>query len=123
LEFEPDVDPPPDLILEVDVTTSSFDQLELYAAMRVPEVWIHDGKSLQFLILNRRSKFEDSERSQAFPFLAPGDFERFLKRHAAMDETSLVREFVAVARRKYEQWQRVQEKATKLKRAPKGRKK
>ena len=46
LEFEPDVDPPPDLILEVDVTSDSLEQLALYAAMGIPEVWIYDGKRL-----------------------------------------------------------------------------
>ena len=32
-------DPPPDLIIEVDVTSLSLDKLPLYAALGVPEIW------------------------------------------------------------------------------------
>ena len=32
-------DPPPDLIIEVDVARSSLDKLPIYAALAVPEVW------------------------------------------------------------------------------------
>jgi Uma2 family endonuclease len=123
MEFEPDVDPPPDLILEVDVTSSSVDQLSLYGAMGVPEVWIHDGESLKFLVRNRRGRYDVAENSRAFPFLAPDDFERFLKRHSEIDETSLTREFAEWARVKYERWQRDAAKPKTTKRPPKGRKK
>lgn len=124
MEFEPDVDPPPDLILEVDVTSSSDDQLELYAAMKVPEVWLHNGKTLRFLARNRRGKYESRENSLAFPYLTPGDIQKFLKRYAAMDETTLVRQFVAWARSRQEHWKNTQEttKIVTIKR-PKGRKK
>jgi Uma2 family endonuclease len=123
MDFEPDVDPPPDLILEVDVTNSSADQLDLYGAMGVPEVWIHDGKTLHFLVRNRRGKYNAAENSRAFPFLSPSDFEQFLKRHVDIDETSLTREFAEWARRKYERWQRVTSKPKTTNRPPKGRKK
>lgn len=122
IEFEPDIDPPPDLILEVDVTTSSVDQLSLYAAVKVPEVWIHDGTSLHFLVRNRRGKYDETERSLAFPFLGPVDVEKYLKQHAAMNETALTREFVAWARRCRDQWKREQDRTPAKKRKPKGRK-
>ena len=39
------VDPPPDLVIEVDITRSSLDKLSIYAALRVPEVWRYtDGE-------------------------------------------------------------------------------
>ncbi len=31
-------DPPPDLVVEIDVTSSSLDRLSLYASLGVPEV-------------------------------------------------------------------------------------
>ena len=34
-----EVDPPPDLVIEMDVTTDSMDKFPLLAALRVPEVW------------------------------------------------------------------------------------
>lgn len=36
LDFERD--PPPDLVVEIDITNSSLDRLSMYAAMGVPEV-------------------------------------------------------------------------------------
>ena len=33
------VDPPPDLLIEMDVTTDSMDKSPLFAAMNMPEVW------------------------------------------------------------------------------------
>jgi Uma2 family endonuclease len=33
------VDPPPDLVIEVDITRSSLDKFPIYAALGVPEVW------------------------------------------------------------------------------------
>ena len=124
MEFEPDVDPPPDLILEIDVTSSSMDQLDLYGAMKVPEVWLHDGKALQFLVRNRRGRYEPREHSLAFPYLAPKDIEKFLKQHADVDETSLTRKFVEWARRCKQFWERQRSQSEiPIKKKPKGRKK
>ena len=38
------MDPPPDLAIEVDITHSSLEKLDLYAAMGVPELWVYDGE-------------------------------------------------------------------------------
>jgi Uma2 family endonuclease len=40
------VDPPPDLLLETDITTDSSDKLKIFAAMRVPEVWLYNLEGL-----------------------------------------------------------------------------
>jgi Uma2 family endonuclease len=39
-------DPPPDLILGIDVTSSSSHRLQVYANLAIPEVWVYDGSSL-----------------------------------------------------------------------------
>lgn len=45
-------DPPPDLIVEIDLTNPSLDKLPIYARMGVAEVWRHaDGKS-EILVLD-----------------------------------------------------------------------
>jgi Uma2 family endonuclease len=36
------VDPPPDLLLETDMTRDSSDKLATFAEMRVPEVWLYN---------------------------------------------------------------------------------
>src|SRR5262249_53685305 len=39
-------DPPPDLVIEVDITHPSLDKLPIYAAIGVGEVWRHNGATL-----------------------------------------------------------------------------
>jgi Uma2 family endonuclease len=45
-------DPPPDLVIEVEVSRSVLDRLGIYAALGVPEVWRHDGETVRVLRLN-----------------------------------------------------------------------
>ncbi|MGO9275652.1 MAG: Uma2 family endonuclease [Terriglobia bacterium] len=42
-EVDPTVDPPPDLVIEIDVSSSSLNKLPIYAQFGVPEVWRYDG--------------------------------------------------------------------------------
>jgi Uma2 family endonuclease len=45
------VDPPPDLVLEVDITHPSLDKLSIFAVVGVPEVWRYDGEHVRMLAL------------------------------------------------------------------------
>lgn len=45
------VDPAPDLVIEVDITSSSIDRLAIYAAFGVPEVWHWKDERLRILRL------------------------------------------------------------------------
>ena len=98
--FEPDVDPPPDLILEVDVTSSSRSREKLYAALKVPELWRHDGNDLVFFRRTRNGQYKAIARSLAFPFLTPADITRFLDQAESVSETKLTRRFAQWARRR-----------------------
>lgn len=40
------VDPPPDLVIEIDITSPSLNKLPLYAALGVPEVWRYTRSGL-----------------------------------------------------------------------------
>jgi len=40
------VDPPPDVIIEIDLTHPSLDKFPIYAALGVPEVWRYDGEQI-----------------------------------------------------------------------------
>lgn len=60
------VDPPPDLAIEVDVTSKT--QLTAYEALKVPEIWRYDKGKLQINLL-RNSKYIQSQNSPTFPNL------------------------------------------------------
>jgi Uma2 family endonuclease len=46
-------DPPPDLVVEVDITSPSASKLPIYARLGVAEVWRHDGNRLTILGLRQ----------------------------------------------------------------------
>ena len=66
------VDPPPDLVVEIDITASSLDQLAIYSALGVPEVWLCDGLHVEFHVLRSDGTYARQGRSAAFSFLEPG---------------------------------------------------
>ena len=92
-EFDFASDPPPDLALEVDITSSSLDRMTIYAALRIPEVWRFDGEALQVYLLRAAAKYQLSTRSRALPEFPVGLVVQFLRQSAPQDETSLVRAF------------------------------
>src|SRR5215216_7161905 len=44
-------DPPPDLVVEIDITHRAVDREIIYAALGVPEIWRFDGRRLTCLHL------------------------------------------------------------------------
>lgn len=67
-EVVPGVDPPPDVVVEVDITSSSIDKLALFARFGIPEVWRHDGERATILVL-RDDGYREVGASRAFPRL------------------------------------------------------
>lgn len=60
------VDPPPDLALEIDITSRSHPSL--YAALKVPELWRFEQGKLQINVL-REGKYMEVKFSPNFPNL------------------------------------------------------
>lgn len=87
------IDPPPDLAIEVDITSSSIDHLRIYAELGVPEVWRCDGETLEIHVLSGAGQYIEQDHSPTFPQLLPGDVMRFLAQRNDMDETSLIESF------------------------------
>jgi hypothetical protein len=74
--------------------------MPIYAALRVPELWRHDGEKVIFYLLDESGSYVMSERSLAFPMVQPEDINRFLDLRHSMDENSLIRAFVEWIRKK-----------------------
>lgn len=58
------IDPPPDLAIEVDLT--SFTNLDIYQTLAVPEVWIYRQQQLNVHVLTPDG-YKDSKTSPIFP--------------------------------------------------------
>lgn len=98
-----DVDPPPDLSLEIEISRSAMDRMEIYAALGVPEVWRWNGETLSVHLLGARGTYRVSRRSKAFPFLPLDDFASFLTR-TDLTEMKLNRAFRAWVRENRAAW-------------------
>jgi Uma2 family endonuclease len=85
-------DPPPDLVVEIDITSSSQNRFEVYADIGVPEIWRYDGKSFRINILENQ-EYVAVERSLAFPNLPITEISNFLQQVGQKDYLQLVREF------------------------------
>ncbi len=93
-------DPPPDLVVEIDITSRSDSTLQIYAALGVPEVWIYNGSRLRINRLESQGYVEcdslrDSfaSRSWAFPSVAILEIVSFLEQSETMDYLELVKSF------------------------------
>jgi Uma2 family endonuclease len=93
-----DVDPPPDLAIEIEITNSLLDKLGIYAGIGVPELWRYDGETLRVMLLQADGTYAASETSLAFPFLPMDEFVRFLHAHDPEEETRWGRSFRAWVR-------------------------
>jgi len=85
--------PPPDLAVEVDISSSWLDRLEIYAALGVPEIWRFDGETLKVLVLGASGKYRERTKSLAFPTLPMDGFSRFIKKLDNAEEVALIQEF------------------------------
>jgi Uma2 family endonuclease len=92
------VDPPPDLAIEVDVTSSSLDRMSIYATLGVPEVWSVDNRTLTFHELGANRTYTPISHSLSFKMLTPADLMNFVAMCANQDENTLLRLFRARVR-------------------------
>jgi Uma2 family endonuclease len=70
LDFE--TDPPPDIVVEIDVHHDSRPRFRVYAALEVPEIWRYDGHSMTIYHLSRQGdeqQYVDQDNSAALPML------------------------------------------------------
>lgn len=69
-EINLDVDPPPDLAVEVVWTHKADAAVEVYRRLGVPEVWIADGRKLMILVLQPSGAYAPAASSLALPISA-----------------------------------------------------
>lgn len=92
MEFTLDDAPPPDLVLEVEISRSLINRMGIYAKFGFPEIWRCNSRKLKVCQLID-GKYVESDTSLAFPFLRPAQLITFLNDRATLGETALVREF------------------------------
>jgi len=75
--IDPRVDPPPDLVIGIDVSRSSLDKLPIYAAFGVPEVWRLRRDRVGLLVL-AGDAYQEVDQSAVLPALTGKVLTRFI---------------------------------------------
>jgi Uma2 family endonuclease len=91
-EIDFNVDPPPDVVVEVDLHHESLSKFPIYAALGVPEVWRYDGDSLTIYQL-RDEQYVASEASLSLPLFTGAVLTDFLARSPKQDQYDILLAF------------------------------
>jgi len=94
-----ETDPPPDLAIEIDITSSSVNKFGIYSALGVTELWRYDGQNLKFYQLIE-GQYIECKFSIAFPIISVSEISRFIEQSKSMGEIALLKSFRAWVRGK-----------------------
>ncbi|MDZ8027929.1 MAG: Uma2 family endonuclease [Nostoc sp. DedQUE11] len=86
------IDPPPDLILEVEYSRSKINKLNLYASMGVSEFWRYNGSVLRIYTLNN-GQYSQSENSPTFASVLVTEIPRFIQESKKIGQIAATRAF------------------------------
>jgi Uma2 family endonuclease len=93
MEWLPERDPPPDLLIEIELSRSALDRMGIFAALGCPEVWRFDGETLRVEVLQADRTYQAVERSPTFPAIPPAGIVPFVQPKEQIDYLSGIRAF------------------------------
>jgi Uma2 family endonuclease len=91
-EIDFNTDPPPDVVVEIDLHHDSISKFPIYAALGVPEFWRYDGNALTIYHLIEE-QYQPSEASQSLPLLTSSILTEFLGRTPKEDQYDILLAF------------------------------
>ena len=91
-QIDLDIDPPPDVVVEVDITNESLSKFPIYAAFLVPEIWRYDGKQARIYHLVNET-YVERDASLSFPVLTAQAMSEFLERSKTQGQTAALAAF------------------------------
>lgn len=92
------VDPPPDMVIEVDVTHQSLNKFPIFAGFGIPEVWRYDGERMGIFLLTAGQYLEQAE-SKVWPKVTGKILTEFVDASQYLKRTDWVRRLQTWARR------------------------
>lgn len=98
-EIDAETDPPPDLVIDVDVTSPSLPKLPIFAPMGVPEVWRYREATEDVVILRLvGGDYRAVSTSETLPPLTSEVLTRFLAGNRGRGHIAWLRTIQAWAR-------------------------
>ena len=83
-------DPPPDLVVEVAITSPSLDKFPIYARLGVHEVWRYDGARASIFVL-KGGEYVEAGESASLPPLTSEVLIRFIEESTSLGSTDWLR--------------------------------
>lgn len=84
-------DPPPDLMVEVDITSPSLNKFPIFAALNVPEVWRYDGERLG-IFTRTEGQYVEQEESIILPSVTGAVLTEFVDSSLHLRRTEWLRQ-------------------------------
>jgi Uma2 family endonuclease len=84
------VDPPPDLVIEVDITSPSLNKFPIYGRLGVPEVWRYDGSRITIFTL-KDTGYTEASLSAALPPVRGEVLSRFVEESKTLERMAWTR--------------------------------
>ena len=82
--------PPPDLVIEVDITSSSSRRLRVYERLKIPEVWRYTKQGVEIYQF-QQGEYVVCESSPTFPIISGTVITQFLQQRETTDDNTLIR--------------------------------
>jgi Uma2 family endonuclease len=84
--------PPPDVVVESDMSNDSPGKFPIYAALGVPEIWRYDGVTTRFYELAGET-YTPTQNSRAFPTLTANVVTQYLELNKTDGQTAALKAF------------------------------
>ena len=85
-DIDLNIDPPPDLAIEIEISRSALNRLRVYAGLGVPEVWRFDGERLVVHVLQSDGAYKTVPASPSVPAVRPDEVVRWIHECADGDQ-------------------------------------
>lgn len=90
-ELDLNIHPPPDLVIEIDITSPAINKFPIYAALGVPEIWHYADETLKFYTLDKGS-YATVIESAALPQVTAEAVTRFVNEAREMRRPAWLKE-------------------------------
>ena len=99
-ELQFGIDPPPDLAVEVEVTSRSDSKFPLYAAFGVPEIWRYTSRKRSCIFYElQEGAYVEIGASRSFPMLTPDVLAQFIEESFTAGQSATLAKFRRWVRR------------------------
>lgn len=84
------IHPPPDIVIEIEMTSPALKKFPIYASMNVPEVWRYDGKEVAILVL-QTGDYVESETSKSIARLSAVALSQLVEESKTMKRSAWIK--------------------------------